>query len=135
MFSSNFTESQGNTVVTDVSGNTMDKILQYIYSGELHKGEIDIEVLYAADKYQLDHLKAICELELGKTITVETAPKLAIAANMCSTNAFKHHVYRFIGNNWDEIKPGTGGELIAKNAEVLSDIMDRKTVKRFYLDE
>ena len=134
MFSSNFTENHGSTEVTDVSGDTMDKILQYIYSGFLDKGVIDIEVLYAADKYQLEHLKAICELEIGKTITVETAPKLAIAANMCCTDAFKRHVYGFIGNHWDETKTSTGAELITKNAEVLSDIMDQINVKRFYLD-
>ena len=135
MFCSNFTENRGIIEVTDVSGDTMAKILQYIYSGDLPISEIDIEVFYAADKYQLEYLKAICEAELGKNITVEEAPELALAANMCGTDAFKCHVYGYIRNNWDKMKATTGAELIAKNAEILSEIMDRATVKSYYLCE
>ena len=37
MFSSNFNENEGSTKVTDVSGDTMAKMLQYIYTGTLEK--------------------------------------------------------------------------------------------------
>ena len=121
--------------VTDISGDTMANILQFIYSGDLDIRLIDIEVFFAADKYQLEYLKAICESELGKNITVETAPELAIAANMCSTDAFKCHVYGYMRNNWDKMNSSTGAELIAKNAEIMSEIMDGTTVKEYYLYE
>merc|ERR1712193_72973 len=100
MFSSSFSENEGRTKVTDVSGDTMAKMLQYIYSGTLAKTEIDIGLFYVADKYQLECLKDLCELELGKSMTPETAPRLAVAANVCGSVTFKRRVYSFILNRW-----------------------------------
>ena len=114
MFSSNFSETQGSTKVTDVSQDTMAKMLQYIYTGMLEENEIDIEVFYVADKYQLEYLKALCELELGKNITLETAPQLAVAASVCGSDTFKRHVYGFIEKRWSEIESVKGVELITK---------------------
>jgi hypothetical protein len=129
MFSSNFSETRGSTKVTDVSGDTMAKMLQYIYTGILGKTEIDMEVFYVADKYQLEYLKALCELELGKNIALETAPQLAVAASVCGSDAFKRHVFRFIANRWDEIKSTDGVELITKNPKILLEILDQNIGK------
>jgi len=129
MFSSNFSETQGSTKVTDVSQDTMAKMLQYIYTGMLDENEIDIEVLYVAGKYQLEYLKAFCELELGKKITLETAPQLAVAASVCGSDTFKGHVYGFIEKRWNEIESVKDVELITKNTKILTEILKRKIGK------
>jgi len=75
MFSGSFSQSQGTTKVTDVSSVTMSKLLNYIYTGNLSTSEINIELLNASDKYQIEPLHALCELELGaKVRKVETSP-------------------------------------------------------------
>ena len=128
MFSSSFSENEGSTKVTDVSGDTMAKMLQFIYTGTLEKTGIDIALLYVADKYQLEYLKDLCELELGKSITPETAPQLAVAASVCGSGTFKRRIYSFILNRWEEINSDEL-ELITKNTPIFSDILDQRIGK------
>ena len=70
MFSGNFQERQGKVKVTDVSSKTMAKALQYLYTGNIDKEEIDVEVMYAADKYEIRHLFAFSELVLGEKLNL-----------------------------------------------------------------
>ena len=128
MFSSSFNENEGRTKVTDVSGDTMAKMLQYIYTGTLEKTEIDIGLFYVADKYQLEYLKDLCELELGKSITPGKAPRLAVAASICEYGTFKQNVYSFIISRWEKIKSDEL-ELITKNSPIFYDILDQRIGK------
>ena len=75
MLLGNFKENQGTTTVTDISGYTMAKILQYLYTGQVKKCDIDVKLLLAADKYEMEHLHAVCELEIGTKMTIELLPR------------------------------------------------------------
>lgn len=72
MFSGHFVESKGKVVVTDISSYTMKKVLLYIYSGYIHDAEIDVDVLYAADKYEMEQLKTFSESKLKERLNNET---------------------------------------------------------------
>ena len=122
MFSGNFAESEGTATVTDVSSKTMQTFLEFLYCGDVKKSEIDIELLLTADKYEVDHLHTICELELGRNISIETAPDLAVAGDMCGSNCFKTHVYSFIRKHWKEINSCSQSEIIRKNSRILCRI-------------
>ena len=125
MFSGTFSESNGTTVVTDVNCETMSKLLQYIYSGEVKKNDIDIDLLLAADKYEVEHLSSICELELGKNIATEIAPNLAMVASMCGSDMFKSHVYAFVRKHWKQISTNAGGQFMRKDPKVVCEIWDK----------
>ena len=124
MFSGNFTESKGKVIVKDVSIKTMQTFLQFLYCGEVKKSDIDIDLLLAADKYEVSHLHAICELELGKNITIETSSEIAVVANMCGSKPFKEHVYAFIRKNWKEFSTNDQSKLLTKNSNILREIWD-----------
>ena len=61
MFSEDFIECNGKVVVTDVSSSTMIKVLQYLYVGDMNEADVDIDLIYAADKYQIAKLQAFSE--------------------------------------------------------------------------
>ena len=102
MLSGNFCESQGKVEVPDISSGTMAKLLQYIYTGGIDLNIIDIELLSTAHKYQIVGLHAVSELQLAKYLTVETAPKLSVAADLYGSNEFKKYVFRFIAKYWKQ---------------------------------
>ena len=124
MFSSNFTESEGTATVTDVSSKTMKTLLEFLYCGEVKQSDIDIELLLTADKYEIEHLHSLCELELGRNITVETATDLSVVGAMCGSKCFKTHVYSFVRKHWKEISARSQSELIRTNSRILCEIWD-----------
>lgn len=124
MFSSKFTERQGSTIVPDVSSDTMAKLLKYLYTGEVERNKVDVELFGAADKYQMDHLKALCELELGTNLSMANAPKLAAAAHLCGTEEFKKHIFSFVGKHWKQIKCDENYKCIVNNPDILSQLLD-----------
>ena len=124
MFSSNFVENQGTSIVTDISCRTMSTLLNYIYSGQLSKSKLDIDLLYASDKYQIEPLQTLCELELGANITIATTPNLALAAYHCGSTKFKDHVFRFLRKHWKNIKCIDELNIIRNNLNLLSEVLD-----------
>ena len=126
MFSGNFTESEGKVTINDVNIKTMQTFLQFLYCGEVKKSDIDVDLLLAADKYEVNYLQSMCELELGKNISIETSPDLAIVASMCGSKSFKEHVYGFIRKNWKDIRICDQSKLITKNSRIMGEIWDTK---------
>ena len=85
MFSGQFVEGNGKVVVTDVSSSTMTKVLRYIYTGYIPETEIDLDVLYAADKYEMEQLQAICESKLQENLNIDNVFDISLAANNCGS--------------------------------------------------
>ena len=92
------------------------------------KYEIDVNLLLAADKYEIVHLKSLCELELGQKITIEDACHMSIVANMCGSKVFKDHVYSFVREHWSMITGTKDSEILQRNPEVLWEILDRSAI-------
>ena len=61
------------------------------------------QLLYAAEKYQLDRLKAMCEAALSRDLSVETATEVLLFADLHSTQQLKKSCIRFIGANYSEV--------------------------------
>ena len=125
MLLGNFKENQGTTTVTDVSSDTMAKILQYLYTGEVKKCEIDAKLLLAADKYEMEHLHSVCELEIGTRLTFETASEIARVADACGSEIFKTYVYNFVRKHWKQMNFSDQAEWIRNNPTVLAELLDR----------
>ncbi|XP_057342157.1 speckle-type POZ protein-like isoform X1 [Microplitis mediator] len=68
--------------IPDISPAVFHKVLEYIYTDEV-TGLDDITegLLEAADKYQLQSLKSICEEALSETLDLENAFDLMVLAN------------------------------------------------------
>ena len=125
MFSGGFVEDHGRVKVTDVSSQTMVKILQYLYTGSINKPQIDVDVMYASDKYEMQHLHAFCEFALGEKLNVETVFDIATAAYRCGSSCFRDYVNSFLCQHWKDIKKDERSQMFFKNPVYLRKILNQ----------
>ena len=125
MLSSNFIECNGKVVVTDVSSSTMIKVLQYLYVGDISESDADIDLLYAADKYEIAKLQAFSESIILKRLNIETVFDVALAANNCGSKNFKDCVSRFLCKHWKNIREDKRSQMFLNNAEILREILNQ----------
>ena len=125
MFSGSFQERKGSVKVTDVSSKTMAKVLQYLYTGNISKGDVDVEVMYAADKYGIQHLLAFAELSLGEKLDLETVFETATVANSCGSVVFKDYVNNFLLKHWKQIKCDEQSQVFLNNPSIMKEILDK----------
>jgi len=125
MLSNNFVESEGKVVVTDIASSTMIKVLQYLYTGDLEKSVIDVDLFYASDKYGVEHLPELCESELAKNLNIENVFDIVLAANTCGSKNFKEHVFSFLGKHWKEIREDKRSQIFSNNPDVLMQILNQ----------
>lgn len=98
MFEHEMEEKKQNRVeITDMDHEVLNEMLKFIYSGKAPNLEkMADELLAAADKYDLERLKVMCEEALCSNLSVETAADVLILADMHSAQQLKAHAIDFI---------------------------------------
>jgi hypothetical protein len=86
MLTSNMKEAATNTVeVDDFDSTTMRELLRFIYCGEVqYLNENAKDLIYAAEKYEVKHLKEICIEELAANVSEENVIETLIIADQVS---------------------------------------------------
>ena len=125
MFSSDYCENKGNVKVTDISSDTMEKLLRYLYTYCVPKTDIDEQLYYAADKYEISELKDICEKELAKGISLENIVSLAVAASLCGSNEFKSNIFGFLSGQWNNIQSSDQSQLAIHYPDILTHLLEK----------
>ncbi|XP_058788785.1 uncharacterized protein LOC131662841 [Phymastichus coffea] len=102
MFEQQMLEQANNTVIIeDMSSNVFEDILEFIYFGTL-KNITDIsnkallEILIAADKYELYGLKEICEVIFSSKLLVSNAVEMLNLADFYHASNLKKYIIQFI---------------------------------------
>lgn len=128
MFIHNTTENKKNEVhITDISPATVRDLLNFMYTDNITEEMISEELLYAADKYEVHRLKAICEKELAAQMTVAKAIDIGIAAHLQGTDAFQEEVIRFMAKNWGKIKASKAYEKVKQYPDLLLKILSKSS--------
>lgn len=115
MFSHDMKETKLNRVdVPDVDADVLQEMLRFIYTGkslleqrlqnkeqrdqkELERDQhLAIELLQAANKYQLDRLKLICEEALLRTLSAESVAEILALADLYNASQLKRRAIEFI---------------------------------------
>lgn len=78
MFTGNFREATAKEQeIKDVSADTFEEFLYFIYAGDLRNKDFPVDELIAvADRYQVLDLLRYCEVKLLKTINDNNAEKI-----------------------------------------------------------
>jgi speckle-type POZ protein len=85
------------------------EMLRFIYTGKATNLEkMDADLLAAADKYDLERLKVMCEESLCSNLSVETAAEVLILADMHSANQLKAHAIEYINTHATDIMETQG---------------------------
>ncbi|XP_046917093.1 BTB/POZ and MATH domain-containing protein rdx isoform X1 [Dermatophagoides farinae] len=98
MFQHDLAEKKQNRVdITDMEPEVLREMLRFIYTGKAPAlDKLDADLLAAADKYDLERLKVMCEESLCSNLSVETAADVLVLADMHSASQLKANAIEFI---------------------------------------
>lgn len=109
-FEHNTTECSTNIVESPFDSEVLHEVITFMYSDEAPKmNEIPEKLLAAADYYQLNKLKSLCEKVLHKKLTVENAIEILELADLYSANNLVQLTLDFIKDDQIELIMKTEG--------------------------
>ena len=119
MFQADMKERQTQTVtIDDFKAGVVREMLNFIYTGRVSSldvlSDIALDLFKAADKYQLDLLKTICEESLCSTLDVTNCVKNLVLGDMYQTLKLKRMALRMLVDNLDSIT--------STNPDILKDL-------------
>ncbi|XP_033221404.1 leucine-zipper-like transcriptional regulator 1 homolog [Belonocnema kinseyi] len=97
MLMSNMKEALSNFVeIKDMSADVFEELLRHMYTGKVENLQnLGLEILKAADKYDLDHLKNVCEEFINKRLTHENVVNIVKIADTHNANFLKEQCIYF----------------------------------------
>ncbi|CAG5073111.1 Similar to spop: Speckle-type POZ protein (Xenopus tropicalis) [Cotesia congregata] len=131
MFSHEMMEKKTNKIdIIDLSPTTFEKVLEYIYTDEVtdldHHAE---DLLGAADKYQIQSLKDVCQESICKTLTQENAFKILVLADLHNADQLLKFTTNFISVNMNNfIESQEFLDFKEENPVLASDFLTRFVV-------
>ena len=129
MFEHDMQEKQTNRIeINDVRAEVLKQMLVYIYTDGVPKiKEMANDLLYVADKYQLDNLKAMCERHLSYNLQVSNAAHTVQLAHMHNAPKLKENALRFVSKHITEVRATKEWEEVKKCGDVLDDLIEVMT--------
>ena len=127
LFESKMRESEsGKVTIKDINSEIMTVMLHFIYTGSLAKEtittEIAIELLAAANKYQLEALKDICQDKIRSVLDAENAIEFLILGEMYQANKLKHTAMMEVVYNMPEIADTEEYQRLVNYPQLLMEI-------------
>uniref|UniRef100_A0A1I7TNM9 Protein roadkill n=2 Tax=Caenorhabditis tropicalis TaxID=1561998 RepID=A0A1I7TNM9_9PELO len=125
MFEHHMQESDTNmTTVDDIEPEVMKELLVYMYTGQTKSlDQLANHLIAAADKYQLDRLKVMCEQSLCNQITTENSCETLMLADMYSAAQLRAHAVNFINVNATEVMTTDGWtQLVREHPTLLEEV-------------
>lgn len=88
MFTGSFKESRSKKQeIKDISADTFEEFLYYIYAGDLRNPDYSVvELITVADRYEVSDLMKLCEMKLLKSINDDNAEDIYRIANQIQCN-------------------------------------------------
>ena len=102
--------------MVDILPEVFEQVLQYLYTGSVKEmNKFSMDLLVAADKYQIETLKNECSLSLADNLAVNNATKILILANLHSCPRLFEVSLNFISRNAKAILPRPDWMELIKN--------------------
>mmetsp|Transcript_61128 Transcript_61128/g.107367 ORF Transcript_61128/g.107367 Transcript_61128/m.107367 type:complete len:254 (-) Transcript_61128:199-960(-) len=129
MLTGEYMESRAREVVVhDVKYSTFLLVLHYLYTDEVQI-QIDnaMDLFQVADRFGLDRLKRLCELEMQVAINIDTAAHILYTADQHNAENLRERCMVFILVHFDEISRTAGFEEMGRtNVELVFEILRRR---------
>jgi hypothetical protein len=109
------TEDQtGEVKIEDIDAKTMKSFIMYMYENRVPEQDADMNLLFAADKYNLDDLVSLCQDSIMSNISEETVLDIAVSSRLLPSQKVFEAAMEFIetcpikslkaGNDWKIFK-------------------------------
>lgn len=139
MFSHDMKETKYNRVeVEDVEPDVLEEMLRFVYTGKTclegrlqlkdpkeqeREQNLAIGLLQAANKYQLDRLKLICEEALYKTLSADSVAEILSLADLYSANQLKNQAIEYISTHATEVIETEGwNRMVRDNPHLVAEV-------------
>ena len=110
---------EGSVIIEDIDTTVFKKMLRFMYTGEVEKLEsIAIALAVAADKYDLDSLKVMCEIHLSKNLTKDNVVDILQFAVEYRAAALKNNALEFINANATDLVNTKGYKSFCKSDQL-----------------
>ena len=126
MFEHDLQESTTNSVtLSDITPEVFKELLTYIYTGQAPNIQVLAgDLLNAAEKYQLDHLKVMCERQMSYGLQVDNAAETLVLAHTYRANQLKKNALMYIIKHRNEVRETKDWEKVHVINELLEDLLD-----------
>jgi len=124
-----YMESRAREVtINDVSYGTFLLLLQYVYCDQVDIAvETAMDLFQAADRFGLERLKRLCEMEMLSAISIESAANILFTADQHNAENLRERCIAFILHHFDEISRTRGFEEMGRtNVELVFEILRRR---------
>ncbi|GFQ93316.1 speckle-type POZ protein A [Trichonephila clavata] len=134
MFTSLLPINSGKVEISDISEETVEEMLQFIYSGEV--GYLDVknamELYYAADKYELGSLKNICASIMVENVRTDNVIDILLLSYRHLNHDLEHVCITFITNNASDIQDKAEWvELMKNHLQLANKVFKNLSLKGF----
>jgi len=127
MFKADMREkADGVVVIRDISSSVFSQMLRYLYSGRCELTDLNTEdMLAVADKYDLSHLKQLCENHLSRRLRLENVGNTLLLADMYHSEQLKKQILAFTAAHFVDVIATEGfKELYTKAPALLAEVHD-----------
>jgi len=132
MFSSNMKEEiTGNVKIENMAPEVLENMLLYIYTGTAPCiDRLAKELLAASEQYQIEKLKALCEIKLCSEIEIGNCIDLLILGDLYQAPTLKTQALRFLSQNVQEIDISECKKALISNPTLLFEVMENLLPRR-----
>ncbi|CAG9797118.1 unnamed protein product [Chironomus riparius] len=110
-------------LIDDIDGRTLMELIRFVYSGKVYEiDSIAPELIYAANKYDLQDLKPLCVESLALNINIDNALETFVLADLHQEKYLKKFSMDFIKFKYPDIKEQQAWENLSHQA--MKDILD-----------
>jgi len=94
----------GRIVIEDLSSDAVNGLLFFIYTGSVKDiSDNALELLVAAEKYNVPRLKEVCELELATSLDIDNAVDIFVQSVLYRASQLKEAALFWIARHADEV--------------------------------
>ncbi|CAD6192167.1 unnamed protein product [Caenorhabditis auriculariae] len=115
----------GRVVLPDIDYEVMYELLMYMYTGRSpHLASYGLEILAAADRFQLPGLKEMADVAVRSTFTVESACRQLVYADMYSAPDLKREAINYIVDNVPSVTNSeTWNQMIKEHPFLVTEVV------------
>jgi len=126
MFESNMKEKYTDRVeIKNMKTDVLEDLLQYIYTGDAPNVSKHAKELFAAaEQYQLENLRELCEASLCSNISKDDCIELLILADLHQASALKNAALKFLSKYMKELKTSEWKKKLMKYPALLAEVVE-----------
>ena len=114
----------GEIKIDDFKVDTMETFLYYLYHQEVKEKSVDTNLLFAADKYNIDGLVKVCNQRLISNISVDNCLDVLLSAHLINQKELFRAASDFVNQNKGKlVRTNAWKEMVETNPKLTTNIL------------